>query len=497
VEKQEKIAQFNAISFIENKGVKLYPLPIFINLLKLTIESYWFYFSDKFVNRKNKLNITNNLMNNNNYEYNFDNLYIQFTNNNSKLLLNRSVIDKFVEELFYVTYNILPLKFPEQFNIVKFNQLFTEQEMNVKNKLTNITYLELYLPVKIIDNNKIASLYLNIIEYKKKYTLSALTNSFRLAIKYIVNTTYELLQRMENLFPNFKTVIFITTLYFVFLRLIASFLLFFFYNQQFMVIRELKIIILGYLILITIITFMPTKFISTSITIIKYFLFPFHNFQRNSNFVKKMQKWWFFIWSLIMYFIKQTLSFHFFVPIFFIFISVYTSSQILFILFYFSIFLKVSTHFLSILFDQQSSLEENLLIYQNELDGNIEIKKLLSLNSNANSEIGSLFNNITFKFFRLRLFTPLFFKFLDLLLSKGTAPKKESFLMNKSYFFTSPTLLHYRQDMYLLYHYLEVALNYQIKKEETMLIGTTYFIKFIYYCFIATVIIFFLLLNFY
>jgi hypothetical protein len=51
--------------------------------------------------------------------------------------------------------------------------------------------------------------------------------------------------------------------------------------------------------------------------------------------------------------------------------------------------------------------------------------------------------------------------------------------------------------MYFLYHYLEVALDYQIKKEETMLIEAVYFIKFIYYCFIVTIIIFFLFLNLY
>jgi hypothetical protein len=496
-EKQKKIAQFNAISFTKNKDVKLYPFPVFINLLKLTIEFYWFYFSDKFVNHKNDLNIANNLINND-YEYDFDYLYIQFTNNNFKLLLSESLVDKFIEELFYITYNILPLRFPEQFNIVKFNQLFVEQEINIKNKLANITYLELYLPVKIINNdNKTTFLYFNTSEFKKKYTLDASANNLGLIIKFSTNTIYELLQKLEKLFPNFKTVVFVTTFYFVFLRLIASFLLFSFYNPQFMVVRELKIVVFGYLILITIAAFMPTKFISTSITIIKYFLFPFYNSQTNLHFIKKIQKWWFFTWSLIMYFTKQILSFHFFVPIFFIFICVHTGSQILFILFYFSIFLKVSTYFLSILFDQQNSLEGNLIIYQNELDNDIEIKELL-LNSNVTTnEINSLFNNVTFKFFKLRLFTSLFFKFLNLLLFKKIGLKKESFFSEQSYFFTSRILLHYKQNMYFLYHYLEVALDYQIKKEETMLIEAVYFIKFIYYCFIVTIIIFFLFLNLY
>jgi hypothetical protein len=47
--------------------------------------------------------------------------------------------------------------------------------------------------------------------------------------------------------------------------------------------------------------------------------------------------------------------------------------------------------------------------------------------------------------------------------------------------------------MCILHHYLEMALDYQIKKEGTTLIETAYFIKFIYCCFIVAIIGYFIL----
>jgi hypothetical protein len=285
-------------------------------------------------------------------------LYTQFKSSNFKLYINKNSINSFIEEVFYVTYNILPIRFPEQFNNSRFNQLFAEQETNIKNKLNNMNYLELYLPVKINDNNIFTiQLSKSIIINKVRDRLNVLLNNFGPTLKSFILVTvdiiYKLAQKIEITFPNLKIISFVSTFYFVLLRLIAALILFFISNQQFMVVRELKIVVFSYLILIAVINFMPTRFISPLLLIIKYFLFPFCNpNHQNGYFINRIQKYWFYIWSSITYTIKQILEFHFFISIFIIIAIAYLKLQSLFILFYFFIFLKTCSSFLSILFDQ-------------------------------------------------------------------------------------------------------------------------------------------------